>query len=77
MPVREYEKVQVVETDTHLICIVKEQPRQTGIEKDLPTGSLQEEREPGLAAVIVVRDRGIVDKDGEGEPGSHNEVSPV
>jgi len=60
--------------DAHLLCIGKKQPRQAGVKEDLLSGSFQEEREPGLATVIVLHEGGIINKNGEGETGRHGGV---
>ena len=75
MTVREDENVQVPEADAHLLRIGKEQSGQTGIKQDLPCGSLDQEREPGLATIIIVRECGVVDNDREGEPGDYGRGS--
>jgi hypothetical protein len=73
--VREDENVQVPEADSHLLRVGKEQSGQTGIKQDLLSGCFDQEREPGLATVIMVRGCSVIDKDREDEPGGHGRIS--
>jgi hypothetical protein len=73
--VREDETVKVPQVYPEFFRIGKEQPREPSIKEDLLVAGLDEEREPGFAHEIIVRECSVIDKDGKGEPGRHGEIS--